>query len=652
MSNSQPPPDTSASSEARALLEAVNHAGIGIVVLDADLRLVASNPRFATINGLDPAELCPGWEYKRLIRLNAERGEYGGGDIEARVEERLEFTRTALPFQIERLRENSSVLMITGARLPSGGVVLTFDERGKHARERVGGSLISYESLRRGLDHTHQGIQIWDPGDRLIYVNPAMTRIARETGVPLEIGMTFEELVRLRADLGVVSAGETDLEDYVRRRVLQHQRGGEEHQIRLAGGYWYQIRDTSLPNGGTITTVTDISELMRAEQALRESDARLRDFVRASSDRFWELDAKLRFTMLMDMRNDDAHLPPSRFLGRTRWDAVGVDLENDEAWLEHKAMMERREPFRDFRYDVLNQQGEWRHWRVSGVPVLDEDGEFKGYRGTSVDETDYREELQAAQQALRQALRDAETANRAKSMFLATVSHELRTPLNAIIGFSDLLVSQVFGPLGDERYAAYARDVQASGHSLLSLIEDMLDLTRAEIGQIMLRESRVDITTEVTASVSMVRSRQTGDVAPIVVAVPVDLPPVWADGRLVRQILYNLISNALKFTPADGTVTIAAELSETGLDIRVQDTGIGIRERDVDKVLRPFEQVDSALNRKYEGIGLGLPLTKAFVELHGGTLGIQSELGVGTTVTVRLPRGRVGADGPASTIGA
>jgi two-component system cell cycle sensor histidine kinase PleC len=161
----------------------------------------------------------------------------------------------------------------------------------------------------------------------------------------------------------------------------------------------------------------------------------------------------------------------------------------------------------------------------------------------------------------------------------------------------------------------------------------------------MLRESRVDIATEVSASVGMVRSRQTGAVASITIDVPSDLPPIWADGRLIRQVLFNLISNAAKFTMTDGQVTIAAGINDDGLQIQVRDTGIGIRPRDIDTVLRPFEQVDSALNRKYEGIGLGLPLSKAFVELHGGSLSIQSELGVGTTVTVRLPAERIGADG-------
>ncbi|MEQ8585782.1 MAG: PAS-domain containing protein [Thalassobaculaceae bacterium] len=633
--------------EARALLEAVGFSGIGIVVLDDDLRLIACNSRFAEINGLDPKDLTPGWDYALLIHSNARRGDYGVGDPEERARDRLTFTREALPFQVERQRSDGTLLLIGGARLPSGTIALTFDERGRQARERVPGSMISYDTLRRALDHSGQGIEIWDAGDRLLYSNPAMERISRESGAPLEIGMTFASLLRRRAELTAQALDEADNDRYVAERIDQHRRSGENHLVPLPDNRWVLVRDAPLPEGGTVTAVSDISDLVRAEQALRDSDKRLRDFVRASSDRFWELDAKLRFTVLMDLKGSAETETTAHHLGLTPWEVADADPDSDQSWHEHRELLERHEPFRDFRYAVRSADGKLRHWRISGVPVFDDKGVFTGYRGTSVDETHYSEELQQAHLALRAALRDAETANRAKSMFLATVSHELRTPLNAIIGFSDLLVSEVFGPLGDPRYTAYARDVQASGHSLLSLIEDMLDLTRAEIGQIMLRESRVDIATEISASVAMVRSRQTGETAPIEVSVPADLPPVWADGRLIRQVLFNLISNALKFTLPSGSVRIEAEACQDGLELRIGDTGIGIRERDIDKVLRPFEQVDSALNRKYEGIGLGLPLSKAFVELHGGTLSIQSELDVGTMVVLRLPGERIGADGSA-----
>ena len=633
-----------------ALLEGLSHAGVGLLVLDASLRLVACNPRFAEINDLDPADLIPGWDYEVLVRRNAERGDYGPGDIKERVHERLEFTLKQVPFKVERIRSTGELLMITGVRLPTGGVVLTFDARGAADREDTTHFPISFDALRRAVEHSAQGIEIWDPGDRLLYFNPAMERIAREVGVPLRTGASYEENVRHRIEKGLLPRAKDDPEGYLADRLQRHRRGGDHYLVPMAGGRWLLVRDSPLPGGGIVTTVSDVSDLKRTEQALQESESRLRDFVRSSSDRFWELDADLRFTSLIDMRPGVGYPPANQFIGKTRWDRAGVDPETDEVWREHRDTMLRREEFRDFRYDVMNIDGEWRHWRVSGVPVFDDDGGFHGYRGVSSDETDYVESLRRAEAGMRKAVREAEKANRAKSMFLATVSHELRTPLNAIIGFSDLLVSEVFGPHTDPRYADYARDVQASGQVLLTLIEDMLDLTRAEVGQILLRESRVDLASEVGASIAVVRSRQQDGVATIETSIPNDIPPIWADARLIRQVLTNLISNAVKFTSPDGSVAINVALTERGAEVRIHDTGIGIDAQHLEKILRPFEQVDSQLSRRYEGIGLGLPLTKSFIELHGGDLEITSEPGQGTTVTVVLPRSRVGTAGVSETV--
>ncbi len=620
------------------LLEAVDHIGVGLLVLDADLRLVACNRQFAEINDLDPDELIPGWPYETVVRRNAERGDYGPGDIEERIRDRLDFTLNSVSFKVERIRSTGSLLMFTGARLPSGGVVMTFDERTEAEREDSHWFPVSFDNLKRAVEHSAQGIEIWDLGDRLLYFNSAMERIAQEVGVPLETGVSYEENIRRRIERGLLPMAEKDPEAYVAERAASHRRGGDHYLVPVVGGRWLLIRDSPLPGGGTITTISDVSDLKRTEQALQESEHRLRDFVRSSSDRFWEVDENLRFTSLIDMRAGTAYPPEAEFVGKTRWERAGFDPDTDPEWGAHRDVMLRHEEFRDFRYDVMNVDGEWRHWRVSGVPVFGEDGEFRGYRGISSDDTEYVE-------SMRKAVREAEKANRAKSMFLATVSRELRTPLNAIIGFSDLLVSEVFGPPADPRYADYARDVQASGHTLLTLIEDMLDLTRAEIGQIVLRESRIDLASEVAAAVAMTRSRQRDGGAAIETAIPTDLPPIWADARLVRQILTNLISNATKFTPSEGLVRVEARATDQGAEIRICDTGIGIEPDDLEKILRPFEEADSQLSRHYEGIGLGLPLTKSFVELHGGTLSIESEPGRGTTVTVLLPKERVGVGG-------
>jgi PAS domain S-box-containing protein len=247
-----------------------------------------------------------------------------------------------------------------------------------------------------------------------------------------------------------------------------------------------------------------------------------------------------------------------------------------------------------------------------------------------------------AEEALREAKEVAEFANRSKSEFLANMSHELRTPLNAIIGFSEVLIAQMFGPLGAERYVEYANDIRASGAHLLEIINDILDVSKAEAGKLELHEQHVDLADATDSAFRLVKERaEQGQVA-LRSDVPGGLPRLWADERMVKQILINLLSNAVKFTPEGGTVSVSAREEPTGcLALSVADTGVGIPEGQIEAALAPFGQVESALARKHSGTGLGLPLVRSLVELHGGSFELQSEPGAGTTATVRMPKARV-----------
>ncbi|HUK58189.1 MAG TPA: ATP-binding protein [Stellaceae bacterium] len=238
---------------------------------------------------------------------------------------------------------------------------------------------------------------------------------------------------------------------------------------------------------------------------------------------------------------------------------------------------------------------------------------------------------------LRRAKEEAELASRSKSEFLANMSHELRTPLNAIIGFADILRGEIFGPLGDSRYADYATDIRDSGLHLLKLINDVLDVSKVEFGKIELAEEAVDIVGVIEGCIRLMRERVDAAGLHLNQAMPVTLPLVQCDELRMKQVLLNLLSNAVKFTPAGGTITVRARLTERGLGITVEDTGIGIAPGDIEKALRPFGQIDSRLARKYQGTGLGLPLAKSMIELHGGRLDIESTAGEGTRVTLWLP---------------
>jgi signal transduction histidine kinase len=251
-------------------------------------------------------------------------------------------------------------------------------------------------------------------------------------------------------------------------------------------------------------------------------------------------------------------------------------------------------------------------------------------------------ELETTGADLKKALDSAAASNRAKSQFLATMSHELRTPLNSVIGFAELLGIEIHGELGDPRYREYATSIRDSGAHLLALINDVLDFAKIDAGRLELAEDEIDIPELFVASLRMVKSAaaEAGLVLCDKIA-DAELPRLRADQRRIKQILLNLLSNAIKFTPGPGTVTIAARREAGTVVITVADTGIGIAADDLDKALEPFGQIDNRLARAYEGTGLGLPLSKQLMEVHGGSLRLDSTPGVGTTVTLTFPAERI-----------
>ena len=237
---------------------------------------------------------------------------------------------------------------------------------------------------------------------------------------------------------------------------------------------------------------------------------------------------------------------------------------------------------------------------------------------------------------------EAERANRTKSEFLANMSHELRSPLNAIIGFAEILCDEMFGPHGQPQYKEYAGDIKASGAHLLEVINDILDLSKIEAGKLELQEDAVDVAGAVESCSRLMATRAWKARVRLETDVEPNLPAVFVDSRKLKQILLNLLSNAVKFTPQGGTVTTAARIDEAGrFQLKVADTGIGIAPEDMKTALSAFGQVERSLTRKHEGTGLGLPLTKALVELHGGTFVLKSTPGEGTDAIVTLPSYRV-----------
>jgi signal transduction histidine kinase len=274
--------------------------------------------------------------------------------------------------------------------------------------------------------------------------------------------------------------------------------------------------------------------------------------------------------------------------------------------------------------------------RDSDPGVLDLMAQVGTQLGRVIERQRAEESLRAQTVQLELARDEAKDADRAKSAFLANMSHELRTPLNAIIGFSQMMQYEIAGPL-NAKYKDYADDIQRSGVHLKDVVNGILDLSKIEVGALELRESPVFIAdiAETCRRLVLPLAETTG--VNLHVDIPSNLPVVLADEMRLKQAMLNILSNAVKFTTAGGNVGLTAKIEGGELTIVIADTGIGMSPDDVLIAMKPFRQIDSALNRRYEGTGLGLPLAKAFTELHGGRLEIESEPGFGTTISLVMP---------------
>jgi len=277
----------------------------------------------------------------------------------------------------------------------------------------------------------------------------------------------------------------------------------------------------------------------------------------------------------------------------------------------------------------------WRRWQESKAQAQDS---AEAYRRL-------KEELRLRakiEKGLIKAQHEAEAADRAKSEFLANMSHELRTPLNASIGFAELIEQEVHGPVGSAAYKEYISSIRESGQHLLGIINDILDLSKIEAGKLELYEEILDLSGVARSAVRLVARQADEQGVELVVDVPETLPSILGDPRLLKQILVNLLSNAVKFSEPGARVMLDVVFAPSGACVlRVTDQGIGMAPEDVPVALQPFGQVSAAFARDYEGTGLGLPLSRALSQLHGGDLTIQSTPGQGTAVEVAIPEVRV-----------
>jgi two-component system, cell cycle sensor histidine kinase PleC len=415
--------------------------------------------------------------------------------------------------------------------------------------------------------------------------------------------------------------------------------------------------------GRVIGVALDVTEERTAEHRAQAAERRLRDAIDSVSEAFVLWDRYGRLLMCNQTFREVFSLEP-RVLkpGATRSSVLKL------AELAVRAHTPVANPARPGLREVETVDGRWlqiseRRTAEGGLVMTAAD--ITGVKRQEEARRLNEEALQNAVARLEESRRElsdlaqkyqaekfrAEGANSAKSEFLANMSHELRTPLNAINGFSEMMVTEMFGPLGDRRYKEYAGDILTSGQHLLALINDILDMSKIEAGKMTLHLETVDVAELVEEAVRLMRNRAETAGLTVGVAIPDDLPTLEADFRGLKQILLNLLSNAIKFTPQGGRVTVKAKLTQgasgPGVRISVSDTGIGIAPEDMGRLAKPFEQIETQHSKTQQGTGLGLALTKSLVELHEGVLSIESEPGVGTTVSFVLPLRLAAAKGVA-----
>ncbi|MFZ5931193.1 MAG: PAS domain S-box protein [Pseudomonadota bacterium] len=430
-----------------------------------------------------------------------------------------------------------------------------------------------------------------------------------------------------------------------------------EFQLKRADGslFWAYYTASQLVYEGEpaiIGTITDVTTRRKAEEELRQSEERYRlladhahDMISIYSPASVCLYASPSVERLFGYRQDEfIGQPLSKFIHPEDLETIiSINVRSAKTGEAHPVYLSR----------MRHKSGHWEWVETTNTVEVDSvTGKIMQVSSVSrlVTERVHNE------QELREARERAESADRAKSDFLAHMSHEIRTPLNAVIGFSEVMRDQLFGPLGSERYLEYTNDIYNSGTHLLALINEVLDLSKIEAGKFELQEDRVPLNTIIEAAFRFVRERAESKLIALQCSLHA-APDLWCDRRIFTQVMLNIVGNAIKFTPERGRITVESILDTGGnLILTVTDTGIGIAQEDIPMVMKPFGQTRTSqhIAAAEPGTGLGLPLSKSFIEKHGGTLSITSEVGIGTRVIIIIPAARVMDDhddiGVASTV--
>jgi PAS domain S-box-containing protein len=492
--------------------------------------------------------------------------------------------------------------------------------------------------IGRAIADLPEGVAIFDAADRLVACNETYRRLNAPIVGELVPGAVYADLARAAVLHGPVQA---DPEAAITAGLAKHANLPWREEIVDEAGRSLLIIESRTQEGGSLRIMSDITAIKGREArltALAERNSVLATAVASVNSGIVICDATrpgLPVTFVNAAFTRITGYQPTEILGASCRVLQGRDT--DAHAIEHmRRAIARQKPvtvtLRNYRKDGRTFWNE-----LSLSPISDETGRVTQFVGIVNDAT----QRIRAEENLKVAKEQAEAANRTKSDFLANVSHELRTPLNAIIGFSEVMRMEMFGALGAPQYRDYAKDVHDSGQHLLSLINDILDISKIEAGKMDLYPEPVAIEEIFDSCQRLMRERAAKAGLRLVIEAERALPPVFMDMRALKQIVTNLLSNAVKFTPEGGQVRLSARLVGEGpqrrAELVVADTGIGIAKEDIEKALLPFGQVDSPEQRRHAGTGLGLPIVKSLIDLSGGSFRLESELGRGTRIVLSIP---------------
>ncbi len=492
------------------------------------------------------------------------------------------------------------------------------------------------DMLKTVVENVNQGIALFDKEFRLLHFNSVYQSLYDFPDGFLKCGQPYADVLRHLIERG--EYGDVDADSFLPKLMVSLEQDSEWRKLRhRPDGTVIAVYRKNLPGGGAIVTFTDVTTDMRLTVE-SQRNAKLLETIVTNIDHGISVIDGDGGLVLWNQRYQDMFGYPDHLMRKGTLYADLLRFGAKRERLNHRDALEfvnsrleliEKTEFEGTTRTLANGSTVWIH--RAAMPG-------GGFVATYTDITD----LKQVEAELVKARDLAETANRAKTEFLANMSHELRTPLNAIIGFSEIMESGVMGAIEDPRYNEYIHSINESGNHLLSLINDILDLSKIEVGKADMEEENLDLVATIESCLMFVREQVEDKGLSLVSRLPPRFPPFRGDRRRLKQIFINLLQNAVKFTGRGGTVTVSLG-HETGapVHVMVEDTGIGMSAAEIPRALERFSQVGTGLQRKYEGTGLGLPLARSLAKLHGGEIEIESSEGIGTTVKVILPENRI-----------